>query len=99
LTNQAHLERLAERLEQSHVSEADVRDFKRLYFAQTEKLTINDDGRVTIPERLAQFAGLHQEVVLVGIDDHFEVWDAAHWRQYTQRKSAVGRSAAMAESE
>jgi MraZ protein len=99
LTNQRHLERLGERLEQSHVNEADVRDFKRLYFAQTEKLTINDDSRVAIPERLAQFAELHQEVVLVGIDDHFEVWDAARWRQYTQRKSAAGRAAAMAESE
>jgi MraZ protein len=98
LTNQPHLERLGERLDQSHANEADVRVFKRLYFAQTEKLTINSDGRVTIPERLGQFAGLHQEVVLVGIDDHFEVWDAARWRAYTQQKSA-GHSATMAEQE
>ncbi len=98
LTNQHHLERLGERLDQSQANEADVRVFKRLYFAQTEKLTINSDGRVTIPERLGQFAGLHQEVVLVGIDDHFEVWDAARWRSYTQQKSA-GHPAAMAEQE
>jgi MraZ protein len=99
LTNQSHLERLAERLEQSQANEADVRVFKRLYFAQTEKLSVSADGRIAVPERLAQFAGLHQELVLVGIDDHFEVWDAARWRQYTQRKSAVGRSAALAEPE
>ena len=98
LTDQPHLERLGERLDQSHASEADVRVFKRLYFAQTEKLTVTSDGRVTIPERLGQFAGLHQEVVLVGIDDHFEVWDAARWRSYTQQKSA-GPSATMAEQE
>jgi MraZ protein len=98
LTNQPHLERLGERLDQSQANEADVRVFKRLYFAQTEKLTINSDGRVTIPERLGQFAGLHQEVVLVGIDDHFEVWDAARWRSYTQQRSA-GHSTTMAEQE
>lgn len=98
LTNQNHLERLGERLDQSQANEADVRVFKRLYFAQTEKLAINNDGRVTIPERLGQFAGLHQEVVLIGIDDHFEVWDAARWRSYTQQKSA-GHSAAIAEGE
>jgi MraZ protein len=98
LTNQHHLERLGERLDQSQANEADVRVFKRLYFAQTEKLAINGDGRVTIPERLGQFAGLHQEVVLVGIDDHFEVWDAARWRSYTQQKSA-GHSATVAEGE
>jgi MraZ protein len=97
LTNQPHLERLGERLEQSQANEADVRVFKRLYFAQTEKLPVNGEGRVGIPERLAQFAGLHQEVVLVGIDDHFEVWDAARWRQYTQQKSAGHSSSAIEE--
>jgi MraZ protein len=98
LTNQPHLERLGERLDQSQANEADVRVFKRLYFAQTEKLSINGDGRVIVPERLREFAELHQEVVLVGIDDHFEVWDASRWRSYTQQKSA-GRYATTAEQE
>ncbi len=98
LTNQAHLERLAHRLEQSPAREADVRVFKRLYFAQTEKTALTADGRVAVSERLAQFAGLHQEVVLVGIDDHFELWDAGRWRQYTQQKSAAAK-AALAEHE
>lgn len=93
LTNQAHLDRLAERLEKSPAREADVRVFKRLYFAQTEKLSVSPDGRLTVSERLAQFAGLHQEVVLVGIDDHFELWDVARWRHYTQEKSANSRTA------
>ncbi len=98
LTNQTHLDRLADRLEHSPAREADVRIFKRLYFAQTEKAAVSDDGRVTVPDRLVQFAGLRQEVVLVGIDDHFELWDAAKWRTYTQQKSAAAR-AAMAERE
>jgi MraZ protein len=93
LTNQAHLERLAQRLEQSPAREVDVRVFRRLYFAQTEKTALTADGRVAISERLAQFAGLHQEVVLVGIDDHFELWDAGRWRQYTQQKSAAAKAA------
>jgi MraZ protein len=88
LTNQAHLDRLAERLEHSPAQEVDVRVFKRLYYAQTDKAPLSDEGRVVIPERLAQFAGVGQEAVLVGIDDHFELWDAARWRQYTQQKSA-----------
>ena len=89
LTDQAHQERLADRLEHSPAREVDVRVFKRLYYAQTEKVSVGADGRVTLTERLAQFAGLSQEMVLVGIDDHFEVWDAARWRQYTQAKSAA----------
>jgi MraZ protein len=96
LTNQTHLDRLSDRLERSPAQEADVRTFRRLYYAQTEKASVGDDGRVTVPDRLMQFAGLHQEVILVGIDDHFELWDAASWRRYTQQKSAATR-AAMAE--
>jgi MraZ protein len=98
LTNQTHLDRLADRLEHSPAHEIDVRTFKRLYFAQTEKAAVADDGRITVPDRLAQFADLRQEVVLVGIDDHFELWDAAKWRHYTQQKSAAAR-AAMADRE
>jgi MraZ protein len=93
LTNSTHLDRLAERLEHSPAREVDVRTFKRLYFAQTEKAPVAADGRITMPDRLAQFAGLKQEAVLIGIDDHFELWDAARWRQYTQQKSAAARAA------
>jgi MraZ protein len=96
ITNQTHLDRLADRLERSPAHELDVRTFRRLYFAQTEKAGMTDDGRLAVPDRLAQFAGLHQEVLLIGIDDHFEIWDAANWRRYTQQKSAAAR-AAMAE--
>jgi MraZ protein len=93
LTNQVHLDRLADRLEHSPAREIDVRTFKRLYFAQTEKAAVADDGRITVPDKLAVFAGLRQEIMLIGIDDHFELWDATHWRQYTQQKSAAARAA------
>jgi MraZ protein len=88
LTNQAHLDRLAAKLDKSPARESDVRNFKRLYYAQTVKAPVTD-GRVVLGEKLVQFAGLHQELVLVGIDDHFEVWDAARWRRYTQAKKAT----------
>jgi MraZ protein len=97
VTNQAHLDRLAERLENSPAREAEVRVFKRLYYAQTERVTVSAEGRVQISERLAQFAGLAGEVVLVGIDDHFELWDVARWKQYTQQQSAAGRTVSLEE--
>ncbi len=99
LTTPTHLERLAQRMEQSQAKEVDVHAFKRLYFAQTEKVALTAEGRVVISDRLAQFAGLHQEVVLVGIDDHFELWDVSRWKDFTQRKSAAARANIAAEQE
>jgi MraZ protein len=87
LTNQAHLDRMAAKLDKSPARESDVQGFKRLYYAQTVKVSVKD-GHLAISDKLAQFAGLHQELVLVGIDDHFEVWDAARWRHYTQAKKS-----------
>jgi division/cell wall cluster transcriptional repressor MraZ len=88
LTNQAHLDRMAAKLDRSAARETDVRNFKRLYYAQTVKVPVKD-GHVSVTEKLSRFAGLGQELVLVGIDDHFEVWDAARWRRYTQAKKAT----------
>jgi MraZ protein len=89
ITNQAHLDRLAEKLEKSPAREDDIQAFKRLYYAQIVKLPVRD-ARLTLTDRLAEFAGLapNTEVVLVGIDDHFELWDAATWRKFAATRKA-----------
>jgi MraZ protein len=79
---QQGLEQLAERLDQAPATDAEARVFRRLYFAQTESVDLDRSGRILIPERLGQFAGLQREVVLIGVRDHLELWDAARWQQY-----------------
>ncbi|NBO93242.1 MAG: hypothetical protein EBV06_13165, partial [Planctomycetia bacterium] len=89
ITNQAHLDRLSVKLEKSLARESDVQAFRRLYFSQITHLPVRE-GRFTLTEKLAAFAGLENEVVLVGIDDHFEVWDAAMWRKFTSTRKTIG---------
>lgn len=76
------LERLAEKLDQAPATDAEVRVFRRLYFAQTEAVDVDRTGRVLVPERLVQFASLKHEVMLIGVRDHLELWDAERWQQY-----------------
>jgi MraZ protein len=82
LYSQAGLEQLAEKLDESPATDAEVRVFRRLYFAQTESVDVDRTGRILIPERLLQFAGLQHEVVLIGVRDHLELWDAQRWQEY-----------------
>src|SRR5580704_17034414 len=82
LYTQADLERLAEKLDQSPATDAEARVFRRLYFAQAESVDIDRSGRILVPDRLVQFAGLQHEVVLIGVRDHLELWDAQRWQQY-----------------
>jgi MraZ protein len=87
LYTQAELERLAERLDQTPATDSEARVFRRLYFAQTESIDLDRSGRVLVPDRLLQFAGVEQEVVLIGVRDHLELWDAKRWQQYVEQNA------------
>jgi MraZ protein len=76
------LEQLSAKLDQSPATGSEARVYRRLYFAQTEEVDVDRSGRILIPDRLVQFAGLAHEVVLIGVRDHLELWDAARWQRY-----------------
>ncbi|MBI3412253.1 MAG: division/cell wall cluster transcriptional repressor MraZ [Planctomycetes bacterium] len=76
------LERLAAKLDETPATDAEARVFRRLFFAQMEAVDIDKAGRVLIPDRLVDFAGLKHEVVLLGVRDHLELWDADRWQSY-----------------
>jgi MraZ protein len=82
LFTQTELEQLSAKLDQAPAADAEARVFRRLYYAQTEAVDVDRSGRILIPDRLAQFAALQREVVLIGVRDHVELWDTQRWQQY-----------------
>jgi MraZ protein len=96
LYTQTALEELSGKLDQTPATDAEARVFRRLYFAQTEAVDVDRSGRILIPERLVLFAGLKHEVVLLGVRDHLELWDAERWQQYLTQNAP--RFDAVAES-
>jgi MraZ protein len=82
LYTQASLEGLAEKLDRAPATDAEARVFRRLYFAQTEAVDVDRSGRILIPDRLLQFAGLQHEAILIGVRDHLELWDGQRWQNY-----------------
>src|SRR6516165_4626439 len=55
------LERLAEKIDQA-APDVEVRAFRRLFFSNAEAAEVDRLGRVLLPERLVQFAGLQHDV-------------------------------------
>jgi transcriptional regulator MraZ len=88
LYTEAALETLAGRLDSAPATDAEARLFRRLYFAQTEQADVDKSGRILVPERLGKFAGLHKDVVLIGVRDHLELWDAGRWQSYVDSNAA-----------
>jgi MraZ protein len=82
LYTQAGLEAFARKLDAAPAADAEARIFRRLYFGRTEAVDVDRSGRVLIPDRLVQLALLQHEVVLLGVRDHLELWDAARWQNY-----------------
>lgn len=74
--------RLADRLAQVSPTREEVRTFNRLFYARAQRVEVDSQGRVRIPPELAELAGLDKEVMLLGVQDHVEIWAADRWRSY-----------------
>lgn len=85
LYNKVGFEALAQRLASSSSNRAEVLNFQRLLFSSAEKVEVDGQGRIRIPERLAEFAQLKRDVVLLGVQDHAEIWDKQNWNEFEQR--------------
>jgi MraZ protein len=74
--------RLAERLALASPTRQDVRAFNRLFYARAQRVELDGQGRLRVPPELAELARLGREVVLLGVQDHVEVWAADRWKSY-----------------
>jgi len=56
--------------------------FERISFALASKVELDGQGRLLLNDRLRKRAGLKDEITLVGIRDHIELWNSDDWEQY-----------------
>jgi MraZ protein len=64
----------------------------RMSFGSMVELEPDKTGRITLPAGLREYAGLDRDVVVVGVDTHFEIWDAATWDAYVaEQEEAFAR--------
>ncbi len=56
--------------------------FERLSFALASKVELDNQGRLLLNEILRKRAGLNDQITLVGVRDHIELWNSQSWEQY-----------------
>lgn len=59
-----------------------VRDFQRMLAASASSEVPDKQGRVTIPPRLREYAGLEKEIAVIGAFERVEIWDLEAWERY-----------------
>jgi MraZ protein len=70
---------LAEKLAALPMTDADVRNFRRLVFAEAVDLTLDTQGRVLVPPDLRRYAEIEREALVVGVDTSIEIWSPQRW--------------------
>lgn len=69
----------------------------RPLFAFAARCEIDGQGRILLPQNLRSFAGLEREVVVVGCNNHAELWDLSCWRETNQLELTPENIAAVME--
>ncbi len=72
-----------------------TRDFRRVLLSMATELEIDTSGRVLLPLGLRDYAGIAQDVTLIGLEDHLEVWDSSRWEE--QRSGVLADFSDLAE--
>ena len=58
------------------------RQLSRMFFSMAFEATLDRQGRVLIPTKLAGYAGLSRDITVAGVDDRLEIWDTEEWNRY-----------------
>lgn len=93
---QAAWGQLVRKLAALPIARANTRAFSRLMLAGAMDLSLDGQGRVMIPEYLRQYAGLSRQVVIAGVYNRLEIWDAGRWETY--KRQTEGQSNEIAEA-
>ena len=73
--------RASELLNPSLLQPTDM-DNRRYIFSSLVYLEIDEQGRFVVPKNLLEYGQLKDRVIIIGVGDHFEVWDEKKWKEY-----------------
>lgn len=58
-----------------------TRELQLMLFGNAAELEVDKNGRVLIPPRLRDFAGLEKRVMFLGMGNKFEIWNVEAWEK------------------
>ena len=78
-------QRMLERIRKFAVGDPKARAFKRAFLMDAMEVTVDSQGRITIPPALITHAALGKEAVLHGSDNHIEIWNPERFTALTTK--------------
>lgn len=74
-------EEISQKVTSLPITDPRGRALRRIFFADAVNAELDRQGRILIPDRLREIAGLEltSEVVVVGLDKFIELWNPDRW--------------------
>ena len=69
------------------VLQADNRNFNRLIIGRAVEVEVDASGRMLVPEHLREYASLKVKVVIIGVVNRVEMWEASAWESFRNEYS------------
>lgn len=73
------------------------RGLQRFFLSSAADVTVDRQGRIVIPTMLRSYANLERDVVVIGVGERAELWDARRWNAYTDDLDCESIAQAMEE--
>ncbi len=82
---------IAEKVNALPITSPQGRALRRLFFADAVDVMPDRQGRILLPERLREYAGidLAGDVVVVGLDRFLELWGPQRWEEENARQLEI----------
>ena len=88
-------EELEQKIRQLPMSKS--RSLQRFFLSSAADVTVDRQGRIVIPPVLRGYAKLERDVVVIGVGERAELWDARRWNAYTDDLDSESIAQAMEE--
>ena len=73
------------------------RPLQRYFFAGAAEVEVDKQGRIVIPQKLREHAGLEKDVMIIGASSRAEIWDKERWNLSCEELTAETIESAMEE--
>jgi MraZ protein len=74
-------DKLAATISSGALSPSKLRMLKRVVFATAFNMEIDGQGRVALPPPLRNHAEIINEVIIIGANNYFELWNKIRWQE------------------
>jgi MraZ protein len=76
---------MADKLGNLPASQMEARSFARVMLAGAMEVEFDQLGRILVPDYLKNYAMLKKDVVITGLYNRLEIWDAERWAEFKEK--------------